>query len=69
MATKKINAPKPVAILEPEVETAIGVEPDNIEVFGARVHNYNRANQTYKFFQTKRTNSPFRTSWQFVVEG
>ena len=39
MATKKINAPKPVAILEPEVETAIGVEPDNIEVFGARVHN------------------------------
>ena len=31
--------------------------------------NYNRANQTYKFFQTKRTNSPFRTSWQFVVEG
>ena len=39
MATKKINAPKPVAILEPEVETAIGVEADNIEVFGARVHN------------------------------
>ena len=39
MATKKINAPKPVAILQPEVETVIGIEPDNIEVFGARVHN------------------------------
>ena len=39
MATKKINAPKPVAILEKEVETVIGIEPDNIEVFGARVHN------------------------------
>ena len=39
MATKKINAPKPVAILQKEVETVIGVEPDNIEVFGARVHN------------------------------
>ena len=39
MATKKISAPKSVAILEKEVEAVIGIEPDNIEVFGARVHN------------------------------
>jgi len=39
MATKKITEPKPVAILQPEVEHVIGIEPDNIEVFGTRVHN------------------------------
>ena len=39
MATKKIKEEKTVAVLEKEVEPAIGIEPDNIEVFGARVHN------------------------------
>ena len=39
MATKKISVIEPVAILEQEVGPAIGIEPDNIEVFGARVHN------------------------------
>ena len=38
MATKKIKEEKPVAVLEKD-EPAIGIEPDNIEVFGARVHN------------------------------
>ena len=39
MATKKIIESEPIAVLEPETENAIGLEPDNIEVFGARVHN------------------------------
>jgi len=38
MATKKTTAASPVAVLETGVQ-AIGVEPDNIEVYGARVHN------------------------------
>lgn len=39
MATRKIKEEKTNAILEKGVERAIGIEPDNIEVFGARVHN------------------------------
>ena len=39
MATKKIIEKKAAPVAEKNVQPAIGVEPDNIEVFGARVHN------------------------------
>ena len=39
MATKKIIEKKAAPVAEKNVLPAIGVEPNNIEVFGARVHN------------------------------